>query len=145
MADYLIFESRKGNLSCEASVFFDFITDIRNLGQFIPEGSMKNWEATTDSCSFGVPPLAIVKVRISEKNPFSLVCFSGDALQKDDFNLKVEINNNENISTEIKLTLSANLNPVLKIMASGPIEKFLETLISEMEKFDNWNYTFKES
>lgn len=132
-------------MSCTGAEFFGFITDIRNLGQFIPEGSIKNWNATADSCSFGAPPLGTVKVRISEKMPFSLVSFSGDALQKNDFNLNIQIINNEIIPAEIRLILIANLNPVLKKMASGPIEKFLETLISEMEKFDKWNETFIES
>jgi hypothetical protein len=137
--------SRSGRLSCNAAELFGFITDIRNLEQFIPEGSINNWYATIDSCSFGIPPLGIVRVRITEKIPFSLVSFSGDALQKNDFNLNVEINNNDDKSAEVRLSLTADLNPVLKIMASEPIDKFLETLISEMEKFGKWNETFKES
>jgi carbon monoxide dehydrogenase subunit G len=145
MANNSIFESRTGRLSCTDAEFFGFITDIRNFGQFIPEGSIKNWHATADSSSFGVPPLSTVKVRITEKIPFSLVSFSGDALHENDFNLKVQINNNENKLAEINIILAADLNPVLKTMASKPIEKFLETLISEMEKFEKWNETFKES
>ena len=145
MSDNSKFVSRTGKLSCTPAELFGFITDIRNLGQFIPEGSVKNWHATVDSCNFGVTPLGIVKVRITEKTPFSLVSFSGDALQKNDFNLNVQINNTENKLGEVRLVLTADLNPVLKMMASGPIEKFLETLISEMEKFEKWNETFKES
>jgi hypothetical protein len=145
MAENSKFVSRKGILSCTVAEFFGFITDIRNFKQFIPEGNIKNWHATSDSCSFGVPPLSTVTVRISEKIPFSLVSFSGDALRKNDFNLIVGIINNENKLAEISLILAVDLNPVLKMMASGPIEKFLETLISEMEKFDRWNETFKES
>jgi hypothetical protein len=137
--------SRKGVLSCTGDEFFGFISDIRNFKQFIPEGNIKNWHATSDSCSFGVPPLSTVTVRLSEKIPFSSVSFSGDVLQKNDFNLKVGIINNENKLAEVSLILAVDLNPVLKMMASGPIEKFLETLISEMEKFDKWNQTFREN
>lgn len=145
MAHNSKFVSRKGILSCTVTEFFDFITDIRNFKQFIPEGTIKNWHATADSCSFGVPPLSTVIVRISEKIPFSSVIFSGDALRENDFNLKVGIINTGKKQIEINLILAVDLNPVLKMMASGPIEKFLETLISEMEKFDNWNQTSKEN
>jgi hypothetical protein len=134
--------SRTGKLTCDEVEFFGFITDIRNLEQFIPQGSIKNWDATIDSCSFGVPLISTVKVRITEMIPFSIVNFSGDALQKNDFNLNVQIKNNETMLAEVKLILTANLNPVLKKMVSVHIEKLLETLISEMEKFDKWTETF---
>ena len=142
MKDDSIFSSRTGRLSCTDVEFFGFITDLRNLEQFIPEGSLKNWQATDDFCSFGAPPLGTVKVWISEKRPFSSVIFSGDVLNKNDVNLNIQINNMA--KAEVRLILTANFNPVLKMMASGPIEKFLETLISEMEKFDKWNDIFTE-
>jgi len=34
--------------------------------------------------------------------------------------------------------LSADLNPVMKMMAAKPINQFLETLINEMESFRDW-------
>jgi len=131
--------SRTGLLSCSSAEFFDFITDIRNLEQFIPEGSIRNWQVNADSCSFGVPPLNSVKVRIIERIPFSLVRFSADALKKDDFNLDVQINDNDKRLAEVRLIVSADLNPVIDMMVSGPIDKFLETVVSEMEKFEKWN------
>lgn len=145
MAGNSTFESRAGNLSCTTTELFAFITDIRNLEQFIPEGNIRNWKASSDSCSFSVPPLNCVRVYIKEKIPCSLVRFSGDALQKNDFDLKILINNNEDKMAEVRLILAADLNPVLKMMASGPIEKFLETLISEMERFRKWDQTIKEN
>jgi hypothetical protein len=135
--------SRTGKLSCTSSGLFAFITDIRNLGQFIPEGSIRNWHANSDSCSFSVPPLSNVKVWISEKKPYSLVCFSADALKKDDFKLEVQIRENTDKLAEVKLILTADLNPMITMMVSGPIEKFLEILISEMERFEKWNETIK--
>jgi hypothetical protein len=120
---------------------YNFTTDIRNFEQFIPEGTIKNWQASADSCSFQVPPLGTASVRITSKNPTSVVIFSGDALQKNDFELLVRITENDNNLADVDLVLTAELNPVLKMMASGPIERFLETLITEMEKFDNWNKT----
>jgi carbon monoxide dehydrogenase subunit G len=137
--------SRTGKLSCTASEFFGFISDMRNLEQFIPGGIIMNWQATEDSCSFGVQSLGSVWMKIVEKIPFSEVSFSGNALERIDFNINVQIKPDENIQAEIIIILTADLNPLLKGMASGPIEKFLDTIISEMEKFGKWNVTFKDS
>ena len=137
--------SRTGRLSCSAGEFFDFIGDLRNLGQFVPAETVTNWQSTADSCSFLVPPLGTVRMKITERIPNSKVSFSGDALNMNDFNIEVRIEANENNLTEVKIILNADLNPLLKGIASGPIERFLETLVCEMEKFEEWNTTFKES
>jgi carbon monoxide dehydrogenase subunit G len=141
----LQFESRTGKLSCTTAEVFGFITNIKNFEQFIPAGNIKNWQASADSCSFQVPPLGTVSVSLTEKIAYSFVAYSGDALQKNDFKLIVHISENEKKLAEVRLFLTAELNPFLKMMASGPIEKFLETMISEMEKFEKWNVISKES
>jgi carbon monoxide dehydrogenase subunit G len=139
MKDTSKFESRTGKLSCTTSELFNFITDIRNFEQFIPEGNIKNWEATAETCNFQVPPLGNATLRITERIPNSYVAFSGDALKKNDFDLFVHITESGTKLAEVRIILSADLNPVLRMMASGPIEKFLEKLILEMEKFEKWN------
>jgi carbon monoxide dehydrogenase subunit G len=141
MTDSLKFESRTGKLSCKPDELFSFITDIRNFEQFIPAGSLNNWESSRDKCSFQVPSLGTVNVRITDQTPFSVVVYSGDVLKKNDFNLVVHISENEKRMAEVRVTVTANLNPVLRMMATGPIKTFLEKLISEMEKFEKWNST----
>jgi len=145
MNDTSKFESRTGKLSCTTDKVFNFITDIRNFEQFIPAGNVENWQASVDNCSFQVPPLGTASVRITEKNQSSSVTYTGDALQKNDFKLVVYILENDKNLADVRLILTAELNPVLKMMAADPIGRFLETLISEMEKFDKWNTVFKES
>ena len=145
MTDNSKFESRTGKLSCTPSEVFNFITDIRNFEKFIPEGNIKNWKASADRCSFQVPPLGIATVNLTEKNPYSYVAYSGNVVQKNDFKLFVHISENERKLAEVRLNLTAELNPFLKMMAEAPIVKFLEMMISEMEKFEKWDVIFKES
>jgi hypothetical protein len=139
MTDNSKFESRTGKLTCTTAELFNFITDIRNFEQFIPDGSIRNWQATSDECSFQVPAIGTASARISERTPFALVIYTGDALQKNDFKLEVHISENNRIFSDVRLTLIAELNPVLRMMAAAPIERLLETLVSEMEKFEKWN------
>jgi hypothetical protein len=143
MADNSSFKSRAGKLSCTPEVLYNFITDIRNLEQFVPKEKTGNWIASSDSCSFSVPPLGSANVRISAKVASSLVEFTGDIMKSNNFMLKVNISGNEKNLAEVRILLTADLNPVLRIMASGPIEKFLEMLISEMEKYEKWNMLVK--
>ena len=132
------YESRSGSLSCTSREVFDFVTDIRNFEQFIPDGTINNWQSDRDSCSFSVSMVGTVSVRIEKKEPYNKVIFSGDALKKNDFSLVLDIKDNTNKKADVKVSLEAELNPMLKMMANKPIIQFLEMLITEMEKFREW-------
>ena len=141
MADLSYFQSRSGKLSCNAEEVFTFVTDVRNFEQFIPEGSVKNWSADKGSCSFSVSMLGTVSVRLIEEEKYCKVVYHGDALKKNDFSLTLNISDNAKEPAEVKVTLSADLNPMMKMMAVKPINQFLEMLIKEMERFREWNKT----
>jgi carbon monoxide dehydrogenase subunit G len=143
MSDLSHFQSRSGKLSCNAEEVFTFVTDVRNFEQFIPEGSINNWSAERESCSFSVSMLGKVSVMLSEKEKFYKVVFNGDALKKNDFSLTLNISGKLNEPAEVNVNLSADLNPLMKMMAVKPITQFLETLIKEMESFREWNRTIE--
>jgi len=126
-------------LTCTAEEVFKFVTDIRNFERFIPKGIISNWIAEKESCSFSVSMLGTVTVRLAEKENFTRVVFDGDALKKNDFSLVLLISDRDKDPAEVKVTLSADLNPMMKMMAANPIAQFLEMLIKEMENFRDWN------
>jgi hypothetical protein len=117
---------------------FDFVTDIRNFEQFIPDGTINGWQPGKDECSFNVSMVGSVSVRIEKKEPYSRVVFSGDALKTNDFSLILNIRDNPDNTAEVKVLLEAELNPMLKMLANNPINQFLEILIREMENFKGW-------
>lgn len=141
MSDLSYFESRSGTLTCNAEEVFSFVTDIRNFERFIPKGAINNWDAEKESCSFSVSMLGIVTVRLAEKEKNTKVVYTGDALKKEDFSLVLFISDKVNNSAEVKVSLSADLNPMMKMMANKPINQFLEMLIKEMENFRSWKDT----
>jgi hypothetical protein len=139
MAELSRFESRSASLSCTREKFYGFITDIRNFGQFIPADLIKSWQADESSCSFMVSGLGDIKLNIAGKEPFRLVKFGGNAMKTIDFVLSAIISEESSERSMLILVMEAKLNPIMKMMAAGPIEKFLETLVNEMEKFDSWD------
>jgi len=138
MSDISIFESRKGTLSCSAKECFTFTTDVRHFEVLIPNETINNWKADKESCSFSVSMLGTVSVRLTDQVMYTRVVFSGDALKKNDFELTLNITDNDDKPAEVKVLLNAELNPMMKIIAIKPIGQFLEMLIAEMEKFKGW-------
>jgi ribosome-associated toxin RatA of RatAB toxin-antitoxin module len=85
MTNQSTFESRSGKLTCNAEEVFAFVTDIRNFERFIPKGTINNWIAEKEWCSFSVSMLGTVTVRLAEKKEYNKVVFTGDAMKKNDF------------------------------------------------------------
>jgi hypothetical protein len=143
MNDLSFFESRSGKLSCTPEEAFRFVTDLRNFGRFATKATINNWNADKESCSFSVSVVGTITVRLAESERFSLVIFKGDALKKNDFSLNLNLSGNDLDKAIVKIGLSADLNPIMKMMVSKPIEQFLEMLINEMESFHDWKNTIE--
>lgn len=138
MPDISTFESRTGFLKCTPSEIFDFVTDIRNFRQFVPDGTIEDLKIDRESCSFHVSPVGNVSFMLSQKEPDRKVVYEGNALKSNDFSLVLDIRENAGRMAVVNLKLAAHLNPLLKMMAAKPIESFLEKMIDEMEKFRGW-------
>ena len=141
MSDSSKFESRIGKLNYSAEEIYYFVTDIRNLKRFIPKDSISDLVVSYDSCSFRVSMLGDVNIHISEKVLNNKVVFSGNALRINDFSLILDLKDTGNRQSEFKVTLLAEMNPLLKMVAAEPVKQFLETLVGEMEKFRDWKNT----
>jgi hypothetical protein len=137
------YESRSGSLSGTSQEVFDFVTDIRNFEQFIPEGTINNWQSEKDTGSFTVAMVGTINVRIVKKEPCTRVIFNGDALKKNDFSLVLNISDRPDENAEVQVLLDAELNPMLRMVATKPIEQFLEILVREMESFRGWRNVIK--
>jgi len=135
------YESRIGKISSGSREVFSFITDMRNLESFLPADVIDNWEASADECSFEVSPVGESKVRIVRKDPYETVKYTGYGLNNTEFFLWIQLKEMTEKDTRVKITIKADLNPGLKMIASKPINQFLEKLVSGMEEFEAWEGT----
>ncbi|MCD4769238.1 MAG: SRPBCC family protein [Bacteroidales bacterium] len=139
MDKMLKFESRIGKVNVSSKKIFVFITDMRNFRQILPAKGITDWQADSDSCSFEVSPVGKANLRIINSDPDNTVKYAGDGLNNTQFFLWVQLKEVSENDTRVKITLKADLNPMIKVMASGPIKDFLEKLIIGMETFDRWD------
>jgi hypothetical protein len=138
MSEISAFESRSGIVSCNAEELYYFLSDIRNFERFIPKDKFSEIKIDSESCSFNVSLLGRVDIHIGSKREFTEITYSGHAMQVNDFSLKAGFRSHKPASSEVRLTIIANLNPFLKMLAAEPVKTLLETLITEMEKFNGW-------
>ncbi len=107
---------------------FSFISNFNNFKDLVPQDKIKDWESTEDTCRFKVDGIGEAGLKIIEKEPFKTVKFSTDGKVPFNFFLWVQLKEVADNDTRIKLTLKADLNPMMKMMVAKPINKFLNML-----------------
>ena len=129
------FESRVGKIQSSKEKVFNFLSDFNNFKQFIPADKVENWKSDNDSCSFNVGGIGEVGLRIEEKEPHELIKITGNGMASVEFYLWIQLKEVEEKDTRVKLTMKAELNPMLKMVASKPLNNFLELMVKYMEDF----------
>ncbi len=107
---------------------FTFISDFNNFKELIPQDKIKDWESTADTCRFKVDGIGEAGLKIVEKEPSKVVKYSTDGKVPFNFFLWVQLKKVSDNDTKIKLTIKADLNPMMKMMVSKHVKKFLNML-----------------
>jgi len=129
------FESRIGKLDTSGEKAFSFLSDFRNFSRFIPADKIKEWEASTEQCKFTVEGVGKVGLKIIEKEPYKLVKITGDSTAGLEFFFWIQIKEIGKKDTRVKLTIKADLNPVMKMAAAKPLKSFVNLMVDKIEEY----------
>ncbi|MGD2034327.1 MAG: SRPBCC family protein [Bacteroidales bacterium] len=129
-------ESKIGKIVNTDEQVYNFLTDFNNFKNLIPEDKISDWESDEDSCSFSVNPIGKTGIKIVEKEPFKLIKLASLEEDKYNFTFWVQLKMVEENDTRIKLTLKADLNPMIQMMAKKPLQEFLDKLVDQLVKYD---------
>ncbi len=126
-------ESRIGEIKNSQEHVFTIISDFSNLQDMIPADQVKDFTSDTDSCSFTVDKIGKFGMHIIERAPNNLVKVASDPTVPFKFNLWIQLKEVSEADTRVKVTLKAELNPLMKMAAKKPLTNFVEMLVSRLE------------
>ena len=123
-------ESSEAIVNKNAQDVYNFLSDFRNFEKLMPE-QVVNWKADENECSFTIKGMASLGMKIKNKIPNSLIEMESSGKTPFGFVMKCMIMEKQNQSA-VKLTLEAELNPMLKMMAEKPLTNFLNLLVNKL-------------
>ncbi|MCW5519301.1 SRPBCC family protein [Aureitalea sp. L0-47] len=126
-------ESRKVNVQKSAEDLCTFLSNVENFEQLMPENISKFELLSETSFVFalkGMPEIGLEVKEVDSPNKVSLGAIS----DKIPFDLSGNIEETGSDTSKAILTFNGDFNPMMAMMIKGPITKFLETLVSNMEK-----------
>ena len=126
-------ESPKVSIDKSPLDVFNFLSDVKNFEQLMPENISKFEVLGDDKFLFalkGMPEIILKKKEVIAPNKIVL----GAAGGKLDFSLTGNIIETSPNQSEVQLTFEGDFNPMMAMMIKGPIGKFIETLVTNMPK-----------
>jgi len=124
------FTSEWKSVTTDPEKVFNFLSDLQNLGKLMPE-QVINWQADAESCSFTIKGMTNLKLRIHERVPFSLISLKPEGKSPFTFTLDSTIREN-NLGSEVKILLNADLNPMLAMMAKRPLQNLVNIIAENL-------------
>jgi carbon monoxide dehydrogenase subunit G len=114
---------------------FSFLRDVSNLYHLLPLDKIKDWEASTEHCSFKVQGGIIIPMEfLSENHPNQLVLKSG-AKSPFPFTLTVNLNQVED-QTEGQLIFDAKVSKMIQLVAEKSLRNLFNTMATKLtERF----------
>lgn len=105
---------------------------MNNHQQLMPEG-VTNWSSTTDNASFNVQGMIKLAVKIEDRIENKEIKIIPSEKPPFDLELKWTLSPN-NDQTDVNLTISADLNMMMKMMASGPLQKLADHEVQTLKR-----------
>lgn len=112
---------------------YDFLTDFTNFGQLLPE-QVSHWEATADQCSFSIEGLAKIRLGMGECTPVTHITYNSFGETPISFSLGFNIIEFGSEACDFQVSLDANLNPMLEMMAKRPLQNFIDILTHKLQE-----------
>ncbi|REE82894.1 hypothetical protein BX611_0169 [Lutibacter oceani] len=125
-------ETKKSVINKSQKEFFEFLLDLNNFEQLMPENNTK-FEVDGDSFVFGLKGMPEIRLVTKEKQEFDKIVL-GAASSKLDFSLTVNINTVSENTCETQLLFEGDFNPMMAMMVKGPLQKFINTLTENASK-----------
>lgn len=117
------FES-KVSLSVDPNKVYTFLSDLNNHEKLMPQ-NIYNWSSTTDEASFTIQNMAKLSLKVASRIENEEI----KILPAEEAPFAVEMKwliNKNGAETEAKLIVSAELNMMMKMLASGPLQKLVD-------------------
>jgi carbon monoxide dehydrogenase subunit G len=104
---------------------YQFLADLNNHQQLMPE-NIYNWSSTADNASFTIQNMAKLAIHISERVENQKLVAVPTEKPPFDLSLQWTVKDNGNGTTTATHTIQADLNMMMKMLASGPLQKLAD-------------------
>ena len=126
-------ESKQVEIDKPAQELYDFLLDMNNFQQLLPQERISEWKSDGNSCSFKVQGAATIGLKIDGGTAPELLKLKATERSPFPFTLDVHLKENAGV-TAIHQVFEADLNPFIKVMVEKPLKNLFDHIADRMAK-----------
>lgn len=112
---------------------YEFLADLNNHEQLMPT-NIYNWTSTTDEARFTIQNMAKLALKVSERvENKEIVCVPSEEAPFS-VTLRWKLEEKSEKETEATFVIEAELNMMMKMLASAPLKKLVEHQVSTLKE-----------
>lgn len=119
-------------------MIFSAFSDLRNFRQFIPSDSLDKIELDADKVAGNYKGIDL-GAQIIERTPFSRVVFKDYKTKLFPFTFSICLDSESDDSTNFHMEVDAELNPMMKMMVGGQLQKIIDDVTEQIAKASTQN------
>jgi carbon monoxide dehydrogenase subunit G len=127
------FESEQVNITRNQQLIFEFLSNFNNFEELMPS-QVTDWQSDPERCSFTIQNMATLGMTYAEKSPFDHIKIISEGRSPFEFNMHCFLEPIADNSTNVNLQLNADLNFMLKMVASKPLANFISILANKVKE-----------
>ncbi|WP_286779669.1 MULTISPECIES: SRPBCC family protein [Sphingobacterium] len=112
---------------------YAFLADLNNHEQLMPE-NIYNWSSTTDEARFTIQNMAKLALRVEERVENHLIKLTPLEKAPFDVTLRWELQVIAGTVTKATFIIDADLNMMMKMIASGPLQKLVDFQVNKLKE-----------
>ena len=119
-----------------AAEVYDFLADLNNHQQLMATDDISQWSSTIEKARFSIRNAIMLSIQTQELLPNTLIRIIAVDKPPFEIELKWELTAVDN-GTKAAFTITAALNMMMKMVASGPLQKLADAEIANLSKLLN--------
>ena len=121
-------------------VVFNHLSNFENLADYlnsglvekitkqVPQVKITDFESDRDSCKFNITGFGVAKIEIVHRDPFKTIKVQNSGGLPLSFTLWIQLLPVDSFKTKMRLTLHAEMNPMIKMMAGSRLQEGVDQL-----------------
>lgn len=128
----MIIESKKGVVNRPINEVFEFLKDMNNFENLLPQDKVSDWKSDKDQCSFKVQGTTSISfVKESSESPNRINIISGESSPfKFDLVIHLKEEDGKTVGHQI---FNADINMFMKMMVESPLTHLINTMVDRLE------------
>ena len=127
-------ESKHVEVNCPQEEVYNYLTDLNNFKELLPQDRISNWESNTEMCSFRIQGTVTISIVLKEGKPNGMIHLGSGEKSPFPFTLDVNIIELEANRCEAFQVFEADINPFLKMMVEKPLSNLFDYIADRLAK-----------